>query len=193
MNLRTLSLLTLAATASLGLGACAVMPSGPTVMALPGSNKTFDQFRGDDYNCRQFAFQQIGGTTAQQNANAAAVGSTVVGTALGAAAGAAFGGGSGAAVGAGAGMLTARPLALVPPITPPTAHSASTTPHTSSACTQPAIAYRCTGRWCPHRRPGPCTSRCLRPTTSLTIRRLRRLATFAEYCRRERASTAPGA
>ncbi|EKZ99194.1 hypothetical protein D769_11216, partial [Cupriavidus sp. HMR-1] len=95
MNLRTLSLLTLAATASLGLGACAVMPSGPTVMALPGSNKTFDQFRGDDYNCRQFAFQQIGGTTAQQNANAAAVGSTVVGTALGAAAGAAFGGGSG--------------------------------------------------------------------------------------------------
>jgi hypothetical protein len=76
MNLRTLSLLTLAATASLGLGACAVMPSGPTVMALPGSNKTFDQFRGDDYNCRQFAFQQIGGTTAQQNANAAAVGST---------------------------------------------------------------------------------------------------------------------
>jgi hypothetical protein len=106
MNLRTLSLLTLVMAASLGLGACAVMPSGPTVMALPGSSKTFDQFRGDDYNCRQFAFQQIGGTTAQQNANAAAVGSTVVGTALGAAAGAAFGGGSGAAVGAGAGMLT---------------------------------------------------------------------------------------
>ena len=106
MNLRTLSLLTSAMAASLGLGACAVVPSGPTVMVLPGSGKTFDQFRNDDFNCRQFAFQQIGGTTAQHNANAAAVGSTVVGTALGAAAGAAFGGSSGAAVGAGAGMLT---------------------------------------------------------------------------------------
>ncbi|KAI3592489.1 Proline-rich region [Cupriavidus sp. U2] len=103
MRLRSLSLLM---AASLGLGACAVMPSGPSVMALPGTNKTFDQFRGDDYNCRQFAFGQVGGTTPQQNANTAAVGSAVVGTALGAAAGAAFGGGEGAAVGAGVGLLT---------------------------------------------------------------------------------------
>ncbi len=103
MRLRSLIL---PMAASLGLGACAVMPSGPSVMALPGTGKTFDQFRGDDYNCRQFAFAQIGGTTPQQNANAAAVGSAAVGTALGAAAGAAFDGGAGAAVGAGVGLLT---------------------------------------------------------------------------------------
>lgn len=103
MRLRSFWLLM---AASLALSACAVMPSGPSVMALPGTNKTFDQFRGDDYNCRQFAFGQVGGSTPQQNANAAAVGSAAVGTALGAAAGAAFNGGSGAAVGAGVGLLT---------------------------------------------------------------------------------------
>ncbi|WP_374063705.1 hypothetical protein [Cupriavidus sp. DF5525] len=39
------------------------------MMVLPGSNKTFDQFRGDDYNCRQFALGQIGGVSSQQAAN----------------------------------------------------------------------------------------------------------------------------
>jgi uncharacterized protein YcfJ len=87
------------------LGACAVVPTGPSVMALPGTGKTFDQFRADDNSCRQFAFQQVGGVSTNQAATNSAVGSAVVGTALGAAAGAAFGGGSGAAVGAGAGLL----------------------------------------------------------------------------------------
>ena len=33
----------------LALGACAaVPPSGPSVMALPGKGKNFDQFRADD-------------------------------------------------------------------------------------------------------------------------------------------------
>ncbi|WP_137924986.1 hypothetical protein [Cupriavidus sp. 2SB] len=103
MRTRSVCLLLVATSA---LGACAVMPSGPSVMALPGTNKSFDQFRGDDYNCRQYAFGQIGGTSPQQNANAAAVGSAAIGTALGAAAGAAFDGGAGAAVGAGVGLLT---------------------------------------------------------------------------------------
>ncbi|QSN64910.1 glycine zipper family protein [Caballeronia sp. M1242] len=89
-----------------GLSACTVMPSGPSVMALPGSTKTFDQFRADDASCRQFALQQVGGVSADQAATNSAVGSAVVGTAIGAAAGAAFGGGSGAAIGAGAGLLT---------------------------------------------------------------------------------------
>ncbi|MGO4304884.1 hypothetical protein [Cupriavidus sp. RAF12] len=102
MKFRSLPLLLTCAT----LGACAVMPSGPSVMVLPGTNKTFDQFRGDDYNCRQFAFGQVGGVSAQQASNASAVGSAAVGTALGAAAGAAFDGGAGAAVGAGVGLLT---------------------------------------------------------------------------------------
>ncbi|BAO91172.1 YMGG-like glycine zipper-containing protein [Caballeronia cordobensis] len=96
----------LAALGAIGLSACTVMPTGPSVMALPGSTKTFDQFRADDNSCRQFALQQVGGVDANQAATNSAVGSAVVGTALGAAAGAAFGGGSGAAIGAGAGLLT---------------------------------------------------------------------------------------
>ncbi|WP_423393509.1 hypothetical protein [Burkholderia sp. LMG 21824] len=87
------------------LGACAYIPTGPSVMALPGTGKSFDQFRADDANCRQYAFQQSGGVSASQASTASAVGSAAVGTALGAAAGAAFNGGTGAAVGAGAGLL----------------------------------------------------------------------------------------
>jgi outer membrane lipoprotein SlyB len=87
------------------LGACAVVPTGPSVMALPGTGKTFDQFRADDNSCRQYAFQQVGGVSTNQAATTSALGSAAIGTALGAAAGAAFNGGSGAAVGAGAGLL----------------------------------------------------------------------------------------
>ncbi|WP_353191648.1 hypothetical protein [Pandoraea pnomenusa] len=93
------------ALAAAALAGCAVVPAGPNVMALPGTNKTFDQFRQDDYNCRQFALGQNGGMDTASAANTTAIGSAVVGTALGAAAGAAFGGGSGAAIGAGAGLL----------------------------------------------------------------------------------------
>jgi hypothetical protein len=87
------------------IGGCAVVPTGPSVMALPGSGKTFDQFRADDGFCRQYAFNQVGGVTTNQAATNSAVGSAAVGTALGAAAGAAFNGGTGAAVGAGVGLL----------------------------------------------------------------------------------------
>jgi hypothetical protein len=91
---------------SLGiLGACAVVPAGPSVMALPGTGKSFDQFRADDASCRQFAVGQVGGVTTNEAAANSAVGSAAVGTALGAAAGAAFNGGTGAAVGAGVGLL----------------------------------------------------------------------------------------
>ncbi|KAB0646867.1 hypothetical protein F7R23_32540, partial [Burkholderia diffusa] len=69
------------------LGACAYMPTGPSVMSLPGTGKSFDQFRVDDANCRQYAFQQSGGVSAGQASTASAVGSAAVGTALGAAAG----------------------------------------------------------------------------------------------------------
>jgi hypothetical protein len=85
--------------------ACSVLPTAPSVMALPGAGKTFEQFRADDASCRQFAFEQVGGVSANQAATASAVGSAAIGTALGAAAGAAFNGGAGAAVGAGAGLL----------------------------------------------------------------------------------------
>ena len=71
------------------VSACSVLPTAPSVMALPGTGKTFDQFRADDASCRQFAFEQVGGVSANQAATASAVGSTAIGTALGAAAGAA--------------------------------------------------------------------------------------------------------
>jgi hypothetical protein len=94
-----------AVAAMLGLAACATWPNGPSVMVLPGSEKTFNAFRADDAVCRQFAFEQIGGVSAQQAANQNAVATTVIGTAIGAAAGAAFGGGQGAAIGAGSGLI----------------------------------------------------------------------------------------
>lgn len=98
-----LSRLCLAAGA-LSLGACVVMPTGPTALVMPGRGATMDRFRFDDNECRQYAYYQIGGVTAQDAANQAAVGGAVVGTAVGALAGAAIGGSQGAAVGAGVGL-----------------------------------------------------------------------------------------
>jgi hypothetical protein len=86
------------------LSACAAVPTGPSVLVLPGTGKNFDQFREDDLVCRQFASVQIGGRTPTQAASASGVGSAVIGTALGAATGAAIGGGEGAAIGAGTGL-----------------------------------------------------------------------------------------
>jgi len=91
--------------ASLLLVACVSMPKGPSVMVLPGSGKSFDQFRYDDVECRQFADFQVGGKSASDIAADSAAKSAVVGTAIGAAAGAALGGRSGAAAGAGGGLL----------------------------------------------------------------------------------------
>jgi hypothetical protein len=87
------------------LGACATVPSGPSMLVLPGSGKNFDQFRGDDYECRQFASVQSGGTTPNQAAEDSGIRSAALGTAIGAVAGAAIGGHQGAAVGAGTGLL----------------------------------------------------------------------------------------
>ena len=88
------------------LGACTVMPTGPSVMVLPGTGQNFDRFRADDMDCRQFAYYQVGGKTAQDGARESAITSAAVGTAVGALAGAAIGGnGQGAAIGAGAGLL----------------------------------------------------------------------------------------
>lgn len=91
--------------ALLVLGGCVTLPSGPSVMALPGTGKSFDQFRVDDAECRQYAYDQIGGTTANQAATNSAVTSAAVGTAVGAVAGAAIGGHQGAGVGAGTGLV----------------------------------------------------------------------------------------
>jgi len=87
------------------LAACVSLPSGPSVMTLPGSGKSFEQFRHDDYDCRRYAYEQIGGLTPRQSAQSSGVQSAAVGTGLGAAAGAAIAGGGGAAIGAGTGLL----------------------------------------------------------------------------------------
>jgi len=94
------------AVAALLLGGCVTVPTGPSVMVLPGTGKSFDQFRADEAVCRQYAYEQVGGQTATGAQQNAAVTSAVVGTAIGAAAGAALGGhGSDAAAGAGVGLL----------------------------------------------------------------------------------------
>lgn len=91
---------------ALGLGACTVMPTGPSVMVLPGTGIQFERFRADDYECREYAHMQIGGQTAADNARQSAVNTAAIGTVVGALAGAAMGGNhQGAAVGAGAGLL----------------------------------------------------------------------------------------
>jgi hypothetical protein len=99
------------AAALITLAGCAVAPpSGPQVMALPGSGKTYEQFTAEDQTCRQAAATFAGPAPAAQDSTNAAVGSAVLGTALGAAAGAAIGSvggavGGGAAVGGALGLL----------------------------------------------------------------------------------------
>ncbi len=91
------------------LSGCATVPHGPSVMVLPGSTKSFEQFQSDDAVCRQWASQQVG-TTAQKASTDSTVGGAVIGTVVGAAAGAALGAAAGnpaigAAAGAGVGLL----------------------------------------------------------------------------------------
>lgn len=91
--------------APLALAACAVTPSGPSVMVLPGTGKNFDQFRSDDLQCRGYAQGQLGGASAQQAGVDSGLRSAALGTLLGAVAGAAIDGGHGAGVGAGTGLV----------------------------------------------------------------------------------------
>jgi hypothetical protein len=95
--------------ASLLLGACVSVPTGPSVMVLPGSRTSFEQFQIDDSMCRSFALQSAGIAT-EQVAAESGVATAAVTTAVGAAAGAAIGAAAGApatgaAIGAGSGLL----------------------------------------------------------------------------------------
>ena len=88
------------------LGACTVIPTGPSVMVLPGSGASIERFRADEAWCRDDAMYQIGGQTPRSAQRDSAVNSAVVGTVIGGLAGAAIGGNSrGSAVGAGVGLL----------------------------------------------------------------------------------------
>jgi len=95
--------------ALLSVAGCATVPRGPSVMVMPGSGKTFEEFQADDSVCRQWAAQQIGLSpeeTMNQNTVAGAVAGTAIGAGLGAVIGSASGhAGTGAAIGAGSGLL----------------------------------------------------------------------------------------
>ena len=93
------------ATALLALSACRSIPTGPGMLVLPGTGKSFDQFRFDEDDCRQYSSAQVGGRTANEAAADSGVKSAVVGTMIGATAGALLGGHNGAGVGAGSGLL----------------------------------------------------------------------------------------
>ncbi|MBP8214256.1 MAG: hypothetical protein KAX66_02240 [Propionivibrio sp.] len=90
----------MAASALTLLTACTTIPTAPSILALPGTNRTFESFRADDQDCRLYASRQITVSVADPG-----VQSAVTGTAIGAVAGAAIGGQQGAAVGAGSGLL----------------------------------------------------------------------------------------
>lgn len=91
--------------AALFAGCATPPPTGPSVMVLPGSGKSFDQFRFDDNECRTYSSQAIGGTNVADAQSNSAVKSAAIGTAVGAAAGGLMGGRSGAGVGAGVGLI----------------------------------------------------------------------------------------
>jgi hypothetical protein len=99
--------------AALAVAGCVTVPSGPTVMVLPGTSKSFDAFQADNFACQQFAQASLGyagAVAGQPVADPAAANAVIGGTLLGAAAGAAIGAasgqaGPGAAIGAGAGLL----------------------------------------------------------------------------------------
>src|SRR5688500_20223155 len=103
MTKRIISLIGLLAACL--LTGCTSMPTGPSMMALPGSGRSFEQFRYDDYACRQYAYEQTGGLTPNQASLSSGIGSAAVGAGLGAAAGGALGVGRGAAIGGGTGVV----------------------------------------------------------------------------------------
>ncbi len=91
------------------LGGCATIPPGPSVMVLPAQGKSFEAFRADDGECRQWADGQTGlsaNDTVNQNLAAGAALGTLMGAGLGAAIGAASGNpATGLAIGAAGGLI----------------------------------------------------------------------------------------
>src|SRR5262249_44395938 len=69
--------ITLLAGVLLLLAGCATVPTGPSVMVLPGSGRSFEQFQGDDGICRQWALAQTGTTPNEAGAVNTATGATI--------------------------------------------------------------------------------------------------------------------
>lgn len=108
---KSISMAIPAAVVALALGGCAVAPpSGPSVVALPHSGESLDQFQQNDYACRDYANRSTNSSGAAQAATTNSVNSAALGTFGGAAIGALLGAaagnaGAGAAIGAGSGLL----------------------------------------------------------------------------------------
>lgn len=110
--LRTVLRRSLAGLGTALLAGCAVAPpTGPTVMVLPGKDKTFAAFRQDDATCEQYAAQRTGRVSPAAAGQQSGLASAGVGAALGAATGAAIGSATGH-VGTGAGLGAAGGLLL---------------------------------------------------------------------------------
>ena len=92
--------------ATLLVSGCVSVPTGPSTAALPGTGKHFDQFRYDEGDCRQYAYDSVGGQTPVRAQEDSVVRSGVAGAVIGALIGGAVSGGHGAAVGAGVGGAT---------------------------------------------------------------------------------------
>ncbi len=60
-----------------GVAACATIPTGPTVMVLPGQGKSFEQFQADSGVCRQWAMQEAGVRPEQVSGQALGTGAAV--------------------------------------------------------------------------------------------------------------------
>jgi Glycine-zipper domain len=97
---------------ALVLAGCVTVPSGPSVMVLPGTSKSFDAFQADNFACQQYAQATLGlgappgQPVVDQSAANSAVAATIIGAAVGAGIGAVTGqAGAGAAIGAGTGLL----------------------------------------------------------------------------------------
>lgn len=103
------SIATAVLAAAVSASGCAIYPTGPSLMALPGGGASFEQFQADDASCQGYA-ANASGLAPQQGAQKGAVDSAVVGTVIGAAAGAMIGAAAGdpaagAAIGGGSGLL----------------------------------------------------------------------------------------
>src|SRR4051812_47893792 len=87
--------------AAVALSGCVSVPTSPSQLALPGTDKGFDQFQQDDAACRQYSYEAVGGNTATTAQQDSAARSVLAGAVIGALIGGAVNGGHGAAVGAG--------------------------------------------------------------------------------------------
>jgi uncharacterized protein YcfJ len=104
MRLMTYITATSTMVTALLLVACQTMPSGPSVAVMPAQGKSFDVFRVEDRQCRDYAASSV--SSGAQSANNSAVGTAVIGAVLGTAVGAlAHNAGAGAAVGLAGGSL----------------------------------------------------------------------------------------